>query len=417
MSRCGVCLLLVWLSSSIARADWPEFRGPGGRGIYDGPELPIEWGTDKNVAWKQKIPGRGWSSPAVRQGRIYLTTAVAANPADPKSDQSLRALCVDAKSGKILWNVQVFHQDGKTASESHSKNSHASPTAIVDAERVYVHYGHQGTAALSLEGKPLWNTREHAYVPRHGNGGSPILVDDKLIFSCDGSDVQKVVALDAKTGNTAWTTDRQTNAKLTFSFSTPLSIEVDGRKQVLSPASDFVAAYDVTAGEEQWRVCYPQPGWSVIPQPVAGQGLVFVCTGWANQHLLAIRPGGRGDVTKDRLSWSMRRNAPNTPTPLLVGDQLYVLADGGILTCVNAKSGKVHWSERVPGAYSASPICANGKIYITNETGVGMVLEAGTEFKELARSDLKEKTFATFAPVDGALFVRTETQLYRFEKK
>jgi len=403
-------LLSVYLPTPAA--DWPDFRGPGGRGIYNGPESPIEWGPDKNVAWKQKIPGKGWSSPVVWKERVYLTTAVPVQPQATRGDQSLRALCLNAKDGAIIWNVEVFEQGAAKSPPVHSKNSHASPTPVIDGERVYVHFGHQGTAGLTLDGNVLWRNTELKYTPVHGNGGSPVLAGGRLIFSVDGSDQQFVVGLDPKTGKVAWQTDRQSHATKKFSFSTPLALNEGGRELVVSPASEFFAVYEATSGKELWRVPYGNTGYSVIPQPAAGHGMIFVSTGFDSPLLLAVNLAGDHEI-----AWSQKKGAPHTPSPLLVGDELYSLSDKGLLTCLDAVSGKVHWSERVPGAYSASPICANGKIYITNETGGGMVVQAGTEFKELARSDLREKTFATFVPVDGALFVRTETQLYRFEKR
>jgi len=413
MSRFALSLpLLLSVPLATRGADWPDFRGPGGRGAYEGPELPIEWGPDKNVAWKQTIPGKGWSSPIIWKGRVYLTTAVPAEPANARGGQSLRALCLDAKSGAIVWNVGVFKQEAAKSPPVHSKNSHASPTPVIDGERLYVHFGHQGTAALTLDGKVLWRNTELKYAPVHGNGGSPVLAGGQLIFSVDGSDQQFVVGLEAKTGNVAWQTDRQSHATKKFSFSTPLVLNEGGREVVISPASEFVAVYEASSGKELWRVPYGNTGYSVIPQPAVGHGMIFLSTGFDSPVLLAVKLAGDHEIV-----WSQKKGAPHTPSPLLIGDELYSLSDKGLLTCLDAVSGKVHWSERVPGAYSASPICANGKIYITNETGGGMVVQAGTEFKELARSDLKEKTFATFAPVDGALFVRTETQLYRFDKK
>jgi outer membrane protein assembly factor BamB len=404
--------LLLIVSLAIQAADWPGFRGPGGRGTYNGPELPIEWGPDKNVAWKQTIPGKGWSSPVVWKGRVYLTTAVPAQPGDARGDQSLRALCLNAKDGTIVWNVEVFQQEAAKSPPVHSKNSHASPTPLTDGERLYVHFGHQGTAALTLDGQVAWRNTELKYAPVHGNGGSPVLAGGRLIFSADGSDQQAVVGLEPKTGKVVWRTDRESQAGKKFSFSTPLVFNEGGREVVISPASEFFAAYEARSGKELWRVPYGNTGYSVIPQPAVGHGMIFLSTGYDSPVLLAVKLENGHEI-----AWSQKKGAPHTPSLLLVGDELYSLSDRGMLTCLDAVSGKVHWSERVPGAYSASPICANGKIYITNETGAGMVAAAGTEFKELARSDLKEKTFATFVPVDGALFVRTETQLYRFEKK
>jgi outer membrane protein assembly factor BamB len=398
--------------SSAPAEGWPQFRGPNADGHYKGPKLPTEWGTDKNVAWKKTIPGHGWSSPIVWKGKVYLTTAV-----EKKGSFSLRTLCIDAKDGRIDWDKEVFVEDAKAVPKPHPKNSHASPTPVTDGERLYVHFGHMGTAALDLKGKIIWAKTDLKYSPVHGNGGSPILAGDNLVFSVDGGDKQMVVARSKKTGIIAWRTDRKSKSTQPFSFSTPLLVKDGGRQQIISPASGFVASYDPKSGAELWRAQYPVPGYSVIPQPLYGNGLVYVSTSYNNPVMLALKPTGKGDVTKTNTSWSLKQGAPHTPTPILVGDELYMLADNGNLTCVDAKTGTVHWSERVKGAYSSSPIAADGKIYLTNEDGTGYVLEAGKELKEISKNDLKEKTFATFAAVDGALYVRTETQLYKFEQK
>jgi outer membrane protein assembly factor BamB len=400
-------LLATFLLPTLTRAeDWPEYRGPGGQGLYGGKGLPVEWGTSTNVAWKKAIAGKGWSSPIVQDGRVYLTTAL---PGKGK-DQSLRALALDAKTGDVRWDTEVFQQDGKKAPGIHSKNSHASPSPLTDGRRLYVHFGHQGTACLDLDGKIVWRNAELRYAPVHGNGGSPILVDDRLIFAIDGGDQQCMVALERDTGKLAWKTDRRCPAGKKFSFGTPLFITVDGKRQVVCPAAQAVIAYDPADGQEQWRVRYD--GYSVIPRPVFGHGLIFLSSGYDSPKLLAIRADGRGDVTDTHIAWSMAKGAPHTPSPLLVGDELYTVSDGGLASCFDARSGKVYWQERVPGNYSASPMHADGKIYLQSEDGVGTVLRAGKKFERVAENMLGERAFASFAAADGALYIRMESQLY-----
>jgi outer membrane protein assembly factor BamB len=413
MIRCTcAALAIVLVLSSIRAEDWPEFRGPTGQGIAQDKRLPIEWSNTRNVVWKQLIPGSGWSSPVVVTGRIYLTTSV---PVTGNGDQSLRALCLDAKKGKVLWSKEVFRQQGATAPGIHSKNSHASPTPLVYDQRLYVHFGHRGTASLDLTGKVLWRNNQLKYDPVHGNGGSPILVDNALVFSCDGGDRAFVVALDRKNGKALWKTERSVPADKKFSFSTPLLITVRGQKQIISPGSNMVGAYDPRNGREIWRVSYD--GYSVIPRPVYGQGLVFISTGYNTPSLLAIRPDGKGDVTETHVAWTMRRAAPHTPSPLLVGSQLYVVSDRGVANCLDAKTGKVHWQKRIGGDYSASPMYADGKVYYQSEEGVGVVVQEGKEFKQLAKNAMDERTLASYAAAGGALFLRTKTKLYRIQKK
>jgi outer membrane protein assembly factor BamB len=324
-------------------------------------------------------------------------------------------LCLDAKKGKILWDKEVFRQDGSKAPGIHRKNSHASPTPLVYGGRLYVHFGHQGTACLDLTGKVLWKNKSFKYEPVHGNGGSPILVDNALVFSCDGGEEAFVVALNCKTGKVLWKTDRSVDAVKKFSFGTPLLITVKGQKQIISPGSNMVGAYDPKTGKEIWRVRYD--GYSVIPRPVYGQGLLFICTGYNFPSLLAIRPDGKGDVTATHVAWTTRRAAPHTPSPVLVGSELYMVSDRGMATCLDAKTGRVHWQKRIGGDYSASPLYAGGKLYFLSEDGNGVVLQAGKEFKQLAKNVMDERTLASYAVADWALFLRTKTKLYRIEKR
>jgi outer membrane protein assembly factor BamB len=397
---------------------WLEFRGPNGTGLYNGPKVPTEWGMEKNVTWKTKIPGSGWSSPIVLKGKLILTTAVPVGMG-AKPDYELRVLCIDAATGGIDWNELVFLEEGSKAPGIHKKNGHASPTAISDGERIVVHFGHMGTAAYDLKGKALWKNQKHPYIPLHGNGGSPILVGKNVVFCCDGTDTQFVLALDIKTGEQVWKTDRKTPAKMKFSFSTSQLIEHDGKQLIISPASDICAAYDPKTGAEVWRLKYPISGWSLICRPVYAHGLIYFSTGYMTQQMLAVKPDGTGDITAKNIAWTGKKFAPNTPTPLIVGDELYTISDSGTMSCYDAKTGEVHWAERIKGgAFSSSPILADGKIFITSETGHGLVIEPSTkELKVLAESDLEEKTFATIVPANGSLFIRTESQLYRFDEK
>jgi len=394
-------------TAAAAGRDWPQFRGPDGEGISTARNLPLHWSSSSNIVWRVEIPGLGWSSPVLHRDRLYLTTAVTAAE---KSNPSLRALCLDAKSGRIVWDTEVFVHTGSTS--IHNKNSHASPTPFVEDDRVYLHFGNQGTACLDLDGKVLWRNSTLKYSPVHGGGGSPIVAGEALIFSCDGASDPFVVALNKKSGEVLWKTPRSFNAKRKFSFSTPLLIEVNGQSQVISPSSGAVYSYDPKDGRELWRVRYAE-GYSVVPRPVFGDGLVFISTAFDNPEVIAIRPDGQGDVTDTRIAWKLTKGAPKTPSMLLVGDELYFVSDSGIASCVDAKTGRVHWSERVGGNYSASPLFADGRIYLQNEEGIGVVLTAGKTFQQLATNALGERSLASYAVTDGALFIRTQAHLYR----
>ncbi len=404
---------LVTFAVTVVAADWPQFRGPAGNGHAVSQKLPLTWNETTNVAWKAEIPGKGWSSPSLASGRLYLTTAVPAN-SEENGPQDLAVLSVDAITGQLLWHAKVLEQPA--GKKKHSKNSHASPTPLVENGRIYVHFGPQGTACLDLEGNLVWKDETHRYEPVHGNGGSPILVDGLLIFSCDGASDPIIVALDAATGRERWRFERSSDSKNKFSFSTPTLIEVGGQKQLISPGSGVVNALDPATGHEIWQVRYGD-GYSVIPKPVFGHGLLFIATGYNKPIVMAIRPeGARGDATDSNVVWTTDKAAPHTPSLLLVGDELYMVSDKGIATCLDARTGEQHWQERLGGGFSASPLFADGKIYLQSEEGPATVLAPGKSFTKLADTGFKERTLASYAVGDNCLFIRTESNLYRVQQ-
>ena len=410
------CLFLA-LVPPVGARDWTQFRGPGGEGHSDAKGVPIEWSEQKNVVWKVPLPGSGWSSPVLAAGKLYLTAAIAeGGKTGVNVDRRLHVFCLDAETGKALWDRDVFEQEGRKAPNIHKKNSHASPTPVIEGDRIYVHFGHQGTACLDTGGQVIWRNREIVYSPVHGGGGSPVIAGDKLIFTCDGKEKPFVAALSKGDGKLVWKFMRDTGAKKKFSFATPLVIEVGGKLQVIAPGSGGVSALDPDSGKQIWFADYGE-GYSVIPRPVYGHGMVFVSSGYDRPVAMAIRTDGMGDVTKTHIVWETDRRAPNTPSMLLVGDELYMTSDGGVTTCLDAKSGDEYWSERTGGGMSASPVYAEGRIYLQDEEGLGTVLEAGTEFEELARNPLDGRTLASYALDDGAIYIRSETHLYRIGEK
>ncbi|MBW3541314.1 MAG: PQQ-like beta-propeller repeat protein [Planctomycetes bacterium] len=403
-------VILASLASPLAAENWPQFRGPTGQGHSQAKNLPTRWSDTENVRWKADVPGGGWSSPIVWERQIVLTTAIPRGTGDDR-DATLATLCLDAATGKTLWQTKVFEQSAADTLPIHAKNSHASPTPITDGKHVWVHFGTEGTACLTLDGEVVWRTRELEYDPRHGSGGSPVLVGDLLVVSCDGHDVQFVAALDRKTGEIRWKRDRPPLDRVQkFSFSTPLVIEVGGQQQLVSPGTNRVVAYEPASGRELWQVDYD--GYSVIPRPVYAHGLVYVSTSYNDASLLAIRPEG-GRNRDAGIAWQTPRYAPHTPSVLAVGDELYFVSDRGIASCVDARTGEVHWQERLGGNYSASPIYGDGKVYFQSEQGVGTVIRAGKRYEKLAENDIAARTLASYAVVDSDLLIRTETALYR----
>ncbi|MFN6107872.1 MAG: PQQ-binding-like beta-propeller repeat protein [Planctomycetaceae bacterium] len=406
-------LILGMLSPTVRGDDWLEFRGPGGQGHALAAGLPERWSETENLAWKQTIPGKGWSSPVVVGGQVYLTTAVPEGEEDPPA-QSLRVMCLDEASGRVEWSQELFQQPA--GQRVHPKNSHASATPISDGQRLYVHFGTWGTACLERDGTVVWKTTALKYQPVHGNGGSPVLFEDLLIINCDGADAQFVVALDRRDGTEKWRYNRGLEPVKGFAFCTPLLVEVEGRTQVISSGADAVVGLVPQTGEEIWKVRY-KGGYSVVPRPVTGQGMVFVCTGYDSPTLLAIRlAGARGDVTDSHLAWKLTKRVPLNPSPLLINELLYLVSDDGVMSCVEAGSGETVWQQRIGGAYSSSPTWANGRIYVQSEEGETLVIEPGREFHEVARSQVGERTFASYAVAGGAIYLRTESNLLRLQR-
>ncbi len=397
------------LATDCFSADWFQFRGPDGNGVAQGTGFPTSWGAEKNVKWATGIPGQGWSSPVAGKGRIYLTSAIPKQTGEA-TGYTLTTICIDAGSGEIVWSTPVFEQK-VDAPRIHGKNSHASPTPILAGKRLYVHFGHLGTACLGIDGKIIWTNTDVNYSPVHGNGGSPILVKDRLVFSVDGSKSAFIVALNAKDGAEAWRFDRESTSGRKFSFSTPAAVEVNGTTQIISPGSDVVHAVDLNDGSLIWKVSYT--GYSVIPRPVIGHGMVFLSTSYDSPSVMAIKLDGKGDVTDTHVAWSLTRGAPHTPSLLLVDKELYMISDRGIATCLDATSGEIHWQQRVGKTYSASPVYADGKIYLQSEDGFGIVIKASTKYELVSTNSLGARTLASYGVDGNDLLIRTADQLYR----
>ncbi|QEG41162.1 outer membrane protein assembly factor BamB family protein [Roseimaritima ulvae] len=396
-----------------AADSWPRFRGPAGNGIApDTPAtIPLQWSPQRNVRWRCETPGSGWSSPVVGGGKVYLTAAIAAD--DQPDDLNLSLIIIDAQSGRIDRVVKLLQQDGEQAPSIHKKNSHASPTPILAGDRIYAHFGHQGTVCTDLAGNVIWSQRELTFPPVHGNGGSPVLVGKHLIFTCDGSRRPYVAALNTDDGSVAWRTERPVDAVKKFSFATPTVIDVAGQTQVIAPGSDCVLALEPTSGDILWQVRYD--GYSVIPKPVYANGRVFVMTGYDRASLLAIRPDGQGDVTDTHVDWIVDKGISKTPSLIATDGILLLVSDDGIAVCIDQESGEGLWKQRLGGGFSASPILVGQRLYLTNEAGLTTVLRAGRKYEKISENDLQERTLASAAVAEGAIFQRTAKALYRLQ--
>jgi outer membrane protein assembly factor BamB len=342
----------------------------------------------------------------VAGGKVWLTAAV-----KDRNAGSLRALAYDVATGREILDTEVFHV--RSADPLNPKNTRASPTPILDGDRVYVHFGADGTAALTTAGEVLWKTK-FDYESQHGDGGSPVLYGDLLILSCDGDDVAFVVGVEKETGKTRWKTSRR--QPFGQAYSTPLIIRVGDRDEVISVGAYRAAAYDPATGREIWRVGYPvrfPDGFSNVMRPVYGAGLLFISGGFNIPSFMAVRPDGTGDVTRTHVAWTLMRGAPLTPSPLVIDNDLYIVSDNGIALCLDARTGQTYWQQRLNGNYSASPVYADGRIYFLSEEGMATVIAPGHQFRELATNRLDGATLASIAVSNGSIFIRSDTHLYR----
>ncbi len=402
---------------------WSQFRGPTGQGVSDAKAAPLTWSETAHVTWRTKIHGKAWSSPVVWKNQVWLTTAT-------EDGRELYAVCVDRDTGKILFDQLLFTI--ATPQYADRFNSYGSPTPVIEDGRVYVTFGSPGTACLDTKTfKVLWQRTDLPCNHYRGAGSSPTVWRNLLIMHFDGSDYQYAVALDTRTGATVWKTDRSVDfhdltpegkpirdGDFRKGFSSPLVIEHEGKPLLISSASKATYCYEPATGKELWRV-EDRKYHSGSVRPVYGHGLVFAATGLAKGELWAIRPDGRGVVTDTHVVWKVGRGAPNRPSPVLVGEWLFMLnQDGGVVTCLEAKTGKVIWSERLPGLgnYSASPVFAAGCLYFCNENGQTTVIAADATYKVLAENVLADGFMASPAVAGKALYLRSKTALYRIEE-
>jgi outer membrane protein assembly factor BamB len=427
-------LALTSVVSSFAE-DWPQWRGPTGQGIASDQPVPTRWSETENIAWKTPIRGKGWSSPVILDEQIWLTTAelkpdteenikrrlkenTGDQPLELAGEATFRAICVHRDSGKVVHDVEVL-----VAQEPqwvHRMNSYASPTPVIEPGRLYCYFGTFGAACVDTNsGQVLWTNTEHPLMHENGPGSSPVLEGDKLIFHCDGSDVQYVVALDKATGKIAWKTDRSgkmdANPQLKKAYGTPLVVEQDGKRIVMSPGSNWLYGYDPASGKELFKVAYEKLGFSVVPRPVAAHGMLFMSTSFMQPELLAIR---YDTAQQPHIAWREKKSVPTMPSPIVVGDYLYYISDnGGVLSCLQAETGKVVYRERIEGSHCASPIYAGGHLYFCDREGTTVVIEPGPKLKEVAKNKLSGSIMASPAAVDGAIYIRTEQALYRIEEE
>ena len=418
------------LSTALPAHNWPAFRGPTGDGVSVATDLPTRWSETENIRWKTAIHGKGWSSPVVWGDQIWLTTADEVRGSrsvpvpkkggakGPVERVTFFAIGVDRKTGKITHDILLGVEDNPAF--CHDFNSYASPTPVIEQGRVYAHFGSHGTWCIdTASGKVLWERKDLKCDHFRGPGSSPILHNNLLILIFDGFDIQYVAALDKATGKTVWKKDRNIryssdNGDIKKAYATGRVMEIGGKSQLICPSAECTIAYDPATGDELWR--FAHGGMNGSARPVGGHGLLFLTSGHTRQ-LLAVKEMVSGAVPKDAVVWRVDKIVPTRPSLILDGDMLYMVSDDGIASGLDAKTGKVYWSERQNGEFTASPVLAGGHLYLSNQTGKTIVLKASREYEPVATNTLDAGCMASPAVAGDALILRTKTHLYSIGKK
>lgn len=393
-------------------SNWPDFRGPNGDGYSTATHTPTEWSETKNIRWKTPVPDIGWSSPVVWSNQVWLTSA-----SDDGKEQF--ALCFDRATGKLLQKILVF-QNSNPQTFPKSNNTYASPSPVIERDRVYVHFGTFGTACIDTRRFTiLWKRRDLNCEHGQGPGSSPFLWQDTLILTYDGMNVQFLVALDAKTGKTLWTTPRNTpfgeiDGDLRKAFTTPFLLKRGNQQELVSVGARACCGYDLRTGRELWRI--PHPGFSNASRPVAGKGMLFLNTGFNRPELWAIKLDRPSGPTAADVVWRYTKGVPNLSSPLFVNDLLYFVADSEVVTCLDASTGNEIFKERIGGRFYASPVYVGGLICLFDERGKSLLLKPGRTLAVVAQNELASGSHASPAVCGKSFFVRTSTHLYCLER-
>lgn len=408
---CWLATLVVIHADVSFAENWPGFRGPTRQGISQEKDVPLEWSRTLNIAWKTPIPGEGWSSPIVFKDRVFVTAAT-------DGGVSFRLLCLDRKSGTVLWDKEIFRQK---AGHKQQFNSYASSTPVTDGQRVFVVGADGRIAAVSTDGSVAWTNHDIDFYSEHGLAVSPILYEDLVIVAFDGSspgpdtklgwqkpwDQAVIMALDKNTGNIRWKGKRGLSR---VAHVCPQILHQDGKDQLISSAGNVVQGFDLETGRRIWTVS--SPGEGVVPSVVIGEGLIFTTSGFGESTIRTVRTGGEGDVTDTHIAWESTEDVPKVPSMLYARGFLFLITEGGVAKCLRAATGEVLWRQRLDPKYSASPVWAEGRIYFLSEKGTTTVVQAGPEFKILAQNELDEKCCASPAISQKQIFIRSEHNLF-----
>lgn len=431
-----VAVATAWAGGSGKESNWPQWRGPDSSGVSLETGIPLEWSDTQNVLWKTEIPGLGHSSPIIWGNRIFLTTAIEGEVVpDAKApvhlidgkpwshpqalgadrNHTLKVLALDRDSGKILWDRTVY--EGLMSDSRHAKASYASPTAVTDGKLVYTFFGTEGAYAFDFKGNLKWKAKVGTITSVSvGIGTSPLLYKNLVILQCDTEDGNGsfIVALDKKTGKEVWRQPR----KVEISWATPLLVSAGGRDELVTLGNQVIMAYDPATGKELWRTAGLDS--NAVPSAVSGHGLIYAPTGYPKKKVLAIRPGGSGEIGQTHIAWTYDRGTAYVASPILYGDYLYLMSDKGILTCLDAKTGEVKYADGrvpVPASFIASLVAVDGAILEFGEDGDTFVIKAGPTHEVVRTNSLKEPIYATPAVAAGRIFIRGKKHLFAIGKR
>ena len=411
-------VLFFFVAGLIRAENWPGWRGPSGDGISAGKGIPTKWSSKENIAWRIAVRGEGHSSPIVWGDKVFLTSSLT-----EKNKRIL--LCIDRLSGQTVWQRDVVQSPPETV---HRLNSRASGTPATDGKQVYVTFmraegdeviapnvgserlitpGKIIVAAYDLDGNEKWKTNVGDFLSAHGFNTCPVLFEDLVILNGDHDGNAYLVALDRQSGRQRWRTRRENKTR---SYVTPIIREIDGITQMILSGSLCIASYDPRNGKRHWIVDGPTE--QFVASMVYDGKYVFATGGYPERHTLAIRPGGKGNVTDTHIAWRTTRGAAYVPSPIISGRYLLMVADSGIASCFEARTGKRHWMERLPGGHSPSPISADGLVYFVSDRGVSTIIRPSETFAVIAKNELGEPVSASPAISQGQIFLRTHQHLY-----
>ncbi|MFT5301351.1 MAG: outer membrane protein assembly factor BamB [Mariniblastus sp.] len=431
----GLCFTASVQSQTTHEKQWSQFRGTQGTGIAaEAATPPTQWDLKTQTAWQVEIPGTGWSSPVYESNKIWMTSAVTRAATQAEIDARLKgdrmakiktvaasielhAICVDAKTGKIISDITLAKID--SPDPINPMNSYASPTPAIRDGKVICHFGSYGTWCVDEKtNQVLWDKQ---FVVKHsvGPGSSPVIFDDKVVLVCDGTDLQYIVTLDLATGNEVWKTNRPpiraADGEYRKAYSTPVMLDIEGRKQVIVPGAQWIAGYDLNSGSEIWRAEHGK-GFSITPMPVFQSGLIVFSTSYLQSKLVAVDPTGTGDVTSSAIAWQTKpKKGPNMPSMIGTGGQIYSVSDNGILRCFDAKSGKILNEARLGGNFSASPLLAGGNLYLASREGKLTVVKCSKDFETVSANQFESSIMASPILIGNDLLVRTEKKLIRIK--